>query len=326
VRVHVSADERYELFVDGEREGRGPERGDKLNWFYETYDLDLAAGEHVIVARTWWLGPAAPSPHAQISVRPGFFLMAEGEHRDLLSTGIAEWECKVLGGYAFERPQVPGGFCAVGARVIVDGEAFDWDFERGEGDGWVKTTDLAKAAVASYISEHPPEWVLRPALLPAMMDEPNHAGVVRHIGEKRADAKDAMPVRAKEHLADEATAWQRMLKGERPLVVAANTSRRIIIDLENYYCAYPELITTGGRGANVKVFWAESLYQQPEGHSKGNRDELDGKYFLGMGDTFKPDGGPSRRFQTLWWEAGRYVQIDVQTKEEPLTIEAFNLR
>lgn len=326
VRIHVSADERYEMLVDGQREGRGPERGDKVNWFYETYDLDLAAGEHVIVARTWWLGPTAPSPHAQISVRPGFFLLAEGEHRDLLSTGIGEWDCKVLGGYAFERPQITGAFCAVGARVIVDGATFSWGFERGEGDGWVKVKELAKAAVASYQNEYPPEWVLRPALLPAMMDQPIRAGTVRHVSEPRADAKPPVEVRAKDHLPDEASAWQRMLAGERAVTIAANTSRRVIVDLDNYYCAYPELITTGGRGAVVKIFWAESLYQQSDGHSKGNRDQVDGKFFMGMGDTFKPDGGRSRRFQTLWWEAGRFVEISVITKDEPLTIEAISLR
>src|SRR5688500_7284149 len=46
VRVHVSADERYELYLDGQRIGRGPERGDRLNWFFETYDLNLSAGAH----------------------------------------------------------------------------------------------------------------------------------------------------------------------------------------------------------------------------------------------------------------------------------------
>jgi len=30
IRVHVTADERYELFVDGERAGRGPERGTRI--------------------------------------------------------------------------------------------------------------------------------------------------------------------------------------------------------------------------------------------------------------------------------------------------------
>jgi alpha-L-rhamnosidase len=326
VRIHVSADERYELFVDGRRAGRGPERGDKQNWFYETHDLDLAAGEHVIVARTWWLGPAAPSAHAQVTVRPGFFLMAEGAHGDLLSTGVSDWQCKVLGGHAFEPPQIIGAFCAVGARVIVDGATFPWGFERGEGDGWGPVKVLAKAALASYLSEHPPEWVLRPALLPAMLEEPIRVGTVRHVSDKSSDRVHPVQVRNETHLADDGAAWQRMIRGEGTVTIGANATRRVILDLDNYYCAFPEVVTTGGRGSRVRVYWAESLYQQPEGHSKGNRDEVDGKFLLGMGDTFLPDGGRSRPFNTLWWEAGRYVEITVHTADEPLTIESFNLR
>src|SRR3569833_2040721 len=47
--IHVSADQRYELFLDGQRIGRGPERGEQENWFYETYELDLQPGEHTLV-------------------------------------------------------------------------------------------------------------------------------------------------------------------------------------------------------------------------------------------------------------------------------------
>src|ERR1700722_4288303 len=50
IRIHVSADERYELWLDGRRVGRGPERGDRYNWFFETYDLPLSAGPHTLVA------------------------------------------------------------------------------------------------------------------------------------------------------------------------------------------------------------------------------------------------------------------------------------
>ena len=44
IRMHVSADERYWLYLDGQRVGCGPERGSERAWFYETYELDLAAG------------------------------------------------------------------------------------------------------------------------------------------------------------------------------------------------------------------------------------------------------------------------------------------
>ena len=37
--VHVSADNRYLLHVNGRRVGTGPARSDVLHWAYETYDL-----------------------------------------------------------------------------------------------------------------------------------------------------------------------------------------------------------------------------------------------------------------------------------------------
>ena len=31
--------------------------------------------------------------------------------------------------------------------------------------------------------------------------------------------------------------------------------------------------------------------------------------FFGVGDVFRPDGGKERAFNTLWWQAGRYLQL-----------------
>lgn len=46
-QIYATADVRYHLFLDGERIGRGPERGDPLNWYFDGYDLPLEAGAHV---------------------------------------------------------------------------------------------------------------------------------------------------------------------------------------------------------------------------------------------------------------------------------------
>ena len=97
--IHVTADERYDLFVDGEHQGKGPERGDPHNWFYETYGLSLKAGEHVVVARVWSLGDMAPM--AQMSHAPGFLLSPDEGFVEMLGTGVANWEAKLLGGYQF---------------------------------------------------------------------------------------------------------------------------------------------------------------------------------------------------------------------------------
>src|SRR5215211_906345 len=136
VRVHVSADERYQLYVDGQCEGRGPERGSDRAWFYETYDLDLSAGGHTLVAIVWRLGEIGPQ--AQIGLAAGFLLEAETPFGEMLSTKSAAWETKQVSGVTFNLPKFssinPAWF--VEPIQTTDGGTYPWGIEKGEGDGW----------------------------------------------------------------------------------------------------------------------------------------------------------------------------------------------
>ncbi len=89
LRFDVSADERFELLLDGEPIAFGPHRGIVENWLYQSYEADLAPGRHVMEAVVWVMGPYAPS--AQISWRGGFILKAEGSYHKQLTTGVAAW-------------------------------------------------------------------------------------------------------------------------------------------------------------------------------------------------------------------------------------------
>jgi len=329
IRIHVSADERYELFLDGARIGRGPERGDPNHWPFETYDLTLPSGEHVLVARVWALGELAP--YAQMSVRPGFLLSPDNpEFVTQLGTGAAPWEAKRLGGYEFLDPRPAFGS---GAKVRLDGSRFDWGFERGEADGWHSATPLHEGSGARR-NEFAPLHLLTPALLPPMMEEVRRLGKVRLVSALPFPLPQthAIPVREADHILPEAAGWQQLLDGGA-LTIPPHTRRRVLIDLEDYLCAYPEIVTSGGAKSGVRIHWQESLYDDANASSKGNRDDIEGKFFTciwwphdGMGDTFLPDGGAHRRFDTLWWECGRWIEIVVETREEPLVLEGFTLR
>ncbi len=316
LRVHVSADERYELFLDGERVGRGSERGDKNHWFYETYDFQVKKGTHVIVARVWSLGTMAP--YAQMSVHPGFILSPEGEFIELLGTGIAEWEARRLSGYEFVNPGLTWG---TGANLIIDAKQFSWGFEKGEGGGWSPVIPLQAGADGFIRNEFPPMHLMRPATLPPMLEADRWVGVARFV----SDATQSIAVNAQNNLTAELDQWNTLLK-KGSITLPPNTRRRVIVDLENYYCAYPEVITSGGRGSSIRVLWAESLFREPETKTKGDRNDIEGKYFVGVGDTFKPDGGPDRKFETLWWQAGRYLEILIETTDDPLTVKSLHLR
>lgn len=315
-RVHVSADERYELYLDGERIGRGSERGDRNNWYYETYDILIPKGEHVLVARVWSLGSKAP--YAQMTVYPGFIFAPEGEFIDRLGTGVAEWEAKRLDGYDWTDPTPAWG---TGWNQIVSGDKFPWGFEKGDGGGWGPVVVRDPGANGFIRNEYPPLHLMKPATLPEMLEREIFVGSVRFVSDK----PDALVSKA-DDFASEHDLWN-LVKSKGKITVPADTTRRIVIDMEQYYCVYPEIVTSHGKGSSIRVRWAESLYHETEGFGvKGNRGEIEGKTFIGVGDTFKPDGGKGRKFGTLWWQAGRYIEILVQTAEEPLTIESFRLR
>ncbi len=330
VRIHVSADERYELYLDDQRIGRGPERGDRLNWFFETYDLALTAGNHTLVARSWWLGGFGPAPFAQLTVRPAFVLAAEEQDHGWLNTGFAPWETKLLTGY---RHVHPGPTWATGSKVHVTGCEFPWDYERGLGDNWTAPEAGEWALGPDQFSDQPLVPVLTPAALPPMIERTIHAGLVRHVQALSEIPTGEVVVRSVDHLAAEAGDWNALFAGKASITVPPRTIRRLIVDLENYHCAYTDVVTTGGRGAIIRSWWAEALYQPDvlancygQARAKGNRDEIEGKTFIGIGDTFEPDGGAGRLFNTLWWEAGRYLEVIVSTADEPLVIDRFSFR
>jgi alpha-L-rhamnosidase len=326
LRLHVTADERYELYVDGARIGRGPERGDDENWFFETYDVALAVGAHLLVARAWALGVHAP--FAQKSARHGLLVATGGPRDALVGTGLAAWEGKRLGGYAFKGSELTW---ATGDNETVTASDCGWGFERGEGAGWGAVEKVETGANKPLYLDWDPAGthLLRPAVLPQMRSEKAPAPVIRHLDAVPGDAETSL-VLAAQDLVAERRSWQAWLAGGT-VVIPPRTSRRAILDLGDYRCGYPALTASGGRGAKLRLFWAEGLYEAPADatsiwkYNKGHRDAVEGKLFRGAGDTFLPDGNPGRRFAPLWWRAGRYLELRVETAGEALTLDRFEL-
>ena len=86
--VHVSADNRYRLFVNGEAVSSGPARSDLANWNFETVDIakQLKKGKNTLAALVW--NAAEHAPFAQISYQTGFILQGNTEAEDLVNTEI----------------------------------------------------------------------------------------------------------------------------------------------------------------------------------------------------------------------------------------------
>jgi hypothetical protein len=110
----------------------------------------------------------------------------------------------------------------------------------------------------------------------------------------------------------------KFLQGKDPLVIPAHSKVSILIDQSYETVAYPEMKISGGQGASIKLTYAESLFDKQD--VKGNRNDIEGKTIKGLFDIFYPDGGDNRIFTPLWLRTFRYLQLDIQTGDDPLAI------
>lgn len=321
LRCHISADERYILFLDNERLGRGSERGEPLHWFYESYDLKLAPGARTLWAVVWSLGRFAPSP--QMSVQPGFLFAVEGEYLPL-STGLGNWETALLPSWELlEQPN------------LVDSYSRGWRFRFSRPFPNAESLDEFDWQPARRVTrarDQIQDWLmfrqrrLQPAVLPPMISAPFPLGALRSVTVPPSAEVQNIPLPADGKIESREN-WSAFAAGKTEITLPPHAIRRVIFDLQNYLTAYPELTVSGGQGTLIRLGWAESPRLTPdwENHAKGHRDELAGKFLLTVADEFLLDGKTNARHAPLWWQAGRYVELVIAAADKPVTLHKLTL-
>lgn len=291
--VNVSADNRYRLFVNGQPVCSGPARGDLAHWYFETVDIAplLKPGKNVLAALVWNAG--AYTPGAQMTLKTGLIVQGNSEAEAVVNTP-AGWKVFHNTAYAPSTSQRED----VGAADIVKGALYPWDWEQPAYDDteWKQAISLGRGQPYGVGTSY--DWVLCPRDIPQMEETLLRMKTVRRTtgGVTVADA---------------------FLQGDAPLVIPANNKASLLIDQSFLTNAYPELSVSGGKGSEIRLRYAEALYKDGQ---KGNRNEVEGREVSGFTDIFYPDRGSRRLFRPLWFRTYRYMQVEVETKDEPLTI------
>jgi alpha-L-rhamnosidase len=297
--VRVSADNRFVLYVNGQRAGEGPARGDLAHWRFQQMDLApyLRAGNNVIAAQVW--NDATLAPLAQVSARTGFLLTPEDPSQNWVATG-PQWRVRVdrsrsvAPGMAQVRTSVGGGFYAAGPPETLVGSERDWTWAAAKSSAtdWEPSVPAVSAQAAA-------PWTLTADKLPAMAYQAKSGGaLVRAQGV----AGGAFP--------------------SGPVIVPAHSTATLVLDAGAVEAAYPELTISGGEGAEVSLTYAEALYG-PDKKRLTNRAQVEGGSVLGLRDVIRPDGAAQRTYQPYWWRVWRFVEVRVKTGDQPLTLERF---
>ncbi|MFC4595010.1 alpha-L-rhamnosidase C-terminal domain-containing protein [Sphingobium tyrosinilyticum] len=312
--VRVTADNRFILFVNGKRVAAGPSIGDISHWREESIDLApyMKAGANVIAA-TVWNGvqplklPASATPEQisaaqgaalftntaplfQQSVATGFRLIGEGEAA-AASTDQPGWRVKRDQGRGFGNGwrQVKRWYYVAGNPETIDAAKADFDAAgpQEKGQGWQDAVAAPDAAKRTLVPDRLPQQLYAPAAFGKVV---------------RTDLPAARAFPA------------------RPVTIAPNSKITLLLQRDAMLSAYPQIDVSGGKGAAIKLLWAEALYDA-DGR-KGDRDLIEDRKPIGIWDSFIADGA-KRSFAPLWWRTWRYAEITVETKDQPLVLEGL---
>ena len=290
LELHVSADERYVLLLDGEEVSRGPARGCVSHWFCQRVAASPKPGRRRMEAVVWTLG-RKDSPCAQLTYGGGFLLKAAGRYDGALTTGKGDWRVAPLTGTATDGKTCPASFgCGTQFRVVGTSVLH----EEPSADAWSQVTNLTTIlppdAASSACGVVPRHWAVYESALPEMM--------------MRACKPGEIPKSA--------------------LSVGAHERRAWLFDLGDYYCAYPYLTVSGGKGAKIRFGFTECLVDK-EGR-KIHRDSREGEFVQAYFDTFLPDGREGAVFTVPWWRCGKWCKLEVEAGDEPVTVDDITLR
>lgn len=308
--IHVSADQRYKLYVNGQYICNGPARGNLNNWNFETIDIApyLNKGKNVVAALVWNcldMLPIAQDTYWQT----GFILQADAINDSVFNTNET-W--KVLHDTAYSLYPVEGLFAYMaGPGEKFDGSKHPWKWKEinYNDSSWKSALETNKGMPKNGITKQwKPERILSARQIPAMERKQQFFKAIR-----RAEGIDATP-----------------LLQQKELTIPANVTVKILLDQGELTTAYPYLRFSRGKGAAIKLTYAESLFMpgdtskkriNTKDMQKGNRDSIDGKLVIGNYDIFIADGAANREVESLWWRCFRYVQVEVTTKEDPFVLQ-----
>ncbi len=296
--IHISADNHYKLFVNGQLVSVGPASGDLNHWKYETVDIApfLRVGKNIIGATVWNEGKYRAI--TQFTNSTAFILQGNTPKEYELNTS-GNWLCIKDSAY---KPLVqnPIGYYAAdpGEMVDMNFTSNEWQKAEYEPKNWKKAQFVFPAIPKGVHSMFYSPWMLVPSGLPQ-----NERSIARLVNVRRSEGI-VVP--------------QNFPTKTCNINVPANTKVSILLDQSYLINAYPTLIYSKGKNTKITLQYAEGLFNNE--FVKGNRNEIEGKKMIGRKDSIICNGLENQTYTTLKWRTFRYLQLDICTDKDPLVI------
>ncbi|MFN3136234.1 MAG: alpha-L-rhamnosidase N-terminal domain-containing protein [Allomuricauda sp.] len=297
-KVRISADNRYKLFVNGNLASVGPNWGDIKHWNYQTVDIvsHLKQGQNTVAVQVW--NEADLRAVAQFSFKTGLIVQGESDLAKVIDTDTS-WKVVEDTSYTPLEQHIRG-YYAAGAGDFMDmNKAIgNWKSPDFDDSAWANADTIFEAVAQGFGFRQRDGWNLVPSILPEM----------ELTNERLAKVRKSEGVKIPSNFP----------KKPGSIKVDANSSAKILLDQEHLTNAYLTLFFSGGKNSVITLSYAEGLYDSDG--AKGNRNEISGKTMMGRRDSIISNGMDNQEYTSLTYRTYRYVEVDVQTQNEPLII------
>ncbi len=169
-RLHITADTRYLLWLDGERVGYGPVRAWPQHYRYDTYELAerLKPGRNTLAVLVLHYGVGT---FQSLPTRAGLLAQLEWDGRTQVATD-SSWRVRAHPGYRRAAPRIS---CQQGWVELFDASPDCWGWEQPEYDdsGWERATEVGTVGIEPWTELQPREvpFLTEEAVLPAAVLE-----------------------------------------------------------------------------------------------------------------------------------------------------------
>lgn len=316
LKLHLSADNQYKLYLDGKFFGSGPQKGDVYKWYFDTYHFtDLDSGEHTISILVFCNTYLAPT--SQVSVRPALLAVAEDHYSDLFNNHL-NWRCRTISsckplmvpedamhaGSGFEMSGFTEEDLSPSADVLGDGFSLAGRLLLGEPKDF-------RSMVDSYWG-----WRLTPRTVPALTSDYGWLGqIVRSNIHTHREKQET----SSEVIASEDASF--------PIRIPVNATCRLLIDRKTLVKGFPILNVTGGHGATIRLKYYERLEDGIRWFgTETDCGEANESIPDAVEDRFVCDGRENCMFEPLTDRCWRYIYCEITTDGHPVHINSMRYR
>ena len=305
--IHVSADNKYQLYVNGHFVALGPMRSDPNHWYYDTVDITpyLEKGSNTLAAVVWNHG--SYKAEAQMSLRTAFIVQGATRLAELANTD-SSWKGMSNRAYRPLMPELVDVYYVAGPGERVDFNDYPQHWEQPDyDDGDWPSVQVLQHGLPKGVFDWTTAWMLVPSPIPSPELTLDRLQQVRR--------SEGLP----RLMMDPSV--------QTSFTVPAHTDATVLFDRGHLTNAYPVLRFGKGKGARIALGYAESLYHTTTDSdwkkqiNKGHRDEIQGKHFVGVQDSIIVCGVDTASFMPLTWRTYRYLQLKISTGDEALRID-----